>query len=636
MQLALARMLREPYSEYVLSSCLFVALVLRHFVHGSWPILLVVSVIGAVPTTLLALRSIAKLKISIDVYNTFALLISFATGFLASAGFIGLMLSFARLLDWYTETRTSNAVEELLKLKPSTAVIEKDGRQQEVKIDRVKKGDTVVITTGARVPVDGTVIYGEAHMNEASVTGESALIVKVVGDRVLSATFCESGVVKIRATHVGKDSTIERMASLMKDAAKNKSRGERLADRFATVFMPIVGLIGLITYLVTGDILMTASLFLVACADDMAVAIPLAMTASLGQAAKRGVIVKGGEWLDVLASLKTLVFDKTGTLTYGSLAIKETIVEPGVGDFTFWNIVGIAEKYTEHPVGRAIFREAVKHVPNIPDPESYEVVKGIGVIARYRADVIAVGNEKILSDGKMARDAETVCAKLATTLEKTGLTSIAVMLNGSLIGQIVLADVPREEAKQSIAALHHLGVERILMFTGDNEQVAKRVSTALGVTDYRAAMSPEDKLRAVETLDAPHPVGMVGDGINDAPTLARADLGIAMGGGGTAVAVEAADVVILTDDLSRLPEMIRLGRRTRSVIRGDMLIWFVSNMIGFALVFTGIAGPALAAFYNFATDFFPLINSSRLFRGTGRGAGNGTGRQDVRSSGVRV
>ena len=467
--------------------------------------------------------------------------------------------------------------------------------------------------SGARVPVDGTIVLGASHLNESSVTGESALVQKTVGDRVLSGTLVESGTIKVRATAVGADSTLERMAALMQQAAQNKSRSEKMADRFAGMFLPFVAVLGLVTFLVTRNIKMTASIFLVACADDMAVAIPLAMTASLGIAAKRGVIVKGGEWFDALRRIRTLILDKTGTLTFGTLAVKDIHPEPWISEEDLLRIIGSAEKFSEHPVGHAAYRAAADRFGHLPDPDTFTVLKGSGVRACIGTRDVVIGNERILDDLHMTIS-EDAWSKFRAEKDEHGQTTFLIIVDGRFAGLVTLADIPRPEAADALRDLKSAGIGRIIMLTGDNERTAAEVCRTLGIDEYRASMTPEGKLREIEALSDHGSVGMVGDGINDAPALARADVGIAMGGGGTAVAVEAADVVILTDDLSRLPEMIRLGHRTMTVIRNDVIIWVVSNLFGFILVFTGFLGPALAAAYNFLTDFLPIINSSILFR----------------------
>ncbi len=609
----LLRIFESPYREITIIAALLLAFGEDLLFPTNHLPLIIVAVIGSLPTAWQAVKATREARISIDTFNFVALVASFASVEITSAMFIILMITSANWLEWYSESRTYDAVKQLLKLKPASALREREGVVQEVPSTEIKQGDVVVVETGARVPIDGVVIFGSAAVNEAPVTGESVPVQKVPGDQVFSATLNDSGIIKVRATRVGKDSTIEQMAELIREASKNKSHVEKLADRFASIFLPIVGLIGAGTYLVSGSLSMTAAVFLVACADDMAVAVPLAITASMGHAAKRGVIVKGGAWLDALGKTHAVVLDKTGTLTYGNFDIREVVIDPSLSPEAFWRYVGAAEKFSEHPIGRAIFRGALTHVPQIADPDTFEIVKGQGTKATAGKDAVVVGTELLLQDERVSLST-ALKERMQKMVSVYGQTVSLVALNGKCVGAIAVADVPRHEAAATVRRLKELGVSKVVMFTGDNESVAQRVSDALGLDEHRSDMKPEEKLHGLEQLEKEGVVVMVGDGINDAPSLARATVGVAMGKGGTAVAVEAADVVILTDKLERLPEMIELGRHTSSVIYGDMVIWFVSNLAGFALVFTGIAGPALAAFYNFVTDFLPLINSSRLFK----------------------
>src|SRR3989338_9198315 len=604
--------IKLDYALVVLISVAFLANL--QFPQASF-VLWICVYLGALPTLWGSLRSTTVRKISIDTFNIFAVAVSIIYGEVRSATFIILMLALARLLDANTQSRTRRTLEELLKLKPQTAMREKDGQTEEIPADSVSAGDILIVKEGSRVPVDGIIVFGKAEINEAPVTGESALQEKITGDGVLGATMNESGLIKIRATRVGKDSTIERMASLVKEASKNKSNSEKLADRFASAFLPFVLVLGAGIYFFTRDISMTAALFLVACADDMAVAIPLAITAGIGKAAKRGVVIKGGEWIEALSKIRTLVIDKTGTLTYGSFALKEAEIELGVPENEFWKILGAAEKYSAHPVGRMILKESVIRAGEADEPEDFKAYKGSGVSAVYKGNKIIVGNYGILRELKVELGGEEI-ARLKKKLDESDTTWTVVLRNGKILGFLHVGDVPRPEAKQSIEDLKNLGVSDIRMFTGDNKLIAQKIAGEIGIDSVHASMMPEDKLKELEKLAATGgPIAMVGDGINDAAALARADVGIAMGSGGTAVAVEAADIVILNDNLSRLPEMIIYSRKVMSVVRSDMVIWLRSNILGFTLVLTGVAGPAMAAFYNFFSDFFPLINSARLFRG---------------------
>lgn len=595
-----------PLREYMLIALLSVALLAYEATGRGWLVLLIAALFGSISVYYRALTDAFSRRVSIDTFNAFALIASFATGEIKSAAFIALMLAFAELLDWKTESKTKHSVEGLLKLKPLTAVREAGGMTEEVAISELSPGDTVLVTPGARIPADGRVIFGSALVNESSVTGESALIEKVPGDLVLSSTLNESGMLKIIVLKIGAESTLDRMVALMKEAAKNKSRSEKLANKFAAYFLPMVLAMGIVTYLLTKNLSMTVAFFLVACADDMAVAIPMAVLAAIGRAARKGVIIKGGEWLESLSKLKILILDKTGTLTYGAMAVSSVKINDWIGEKEFWTLAAAAEKFSEHPIGRAIGKEAFKKIKEIPDPDNFESKKGIGVVAKVAGKEVAIGDRGM---------ADELGIKPFIYLESDNKIKVFVFIDKKLAGIIAFADVPRLEAKESIKKLRKAGVEEIIMFTGDNENTASDVAKKLGIKKYRAAMSPEEKLKELEKLIGKNgPVGMVGDGINDAPALARADIGIAMGSTGTAVAIEAADVVILTDKLDRIAEVIKISRAAMATIRANMVIWALSNVIGFYFVFTGAFSPAWAAFYNFATDFLPLINSAFLFR----------------------
>lgn len=606
MAFKIAAVLRPPLREYILIALLAAALLAHQITGAGQIILFLVAVLGSCTVIWRALTDLFKRRISIDTFNAFALGASLATGEIKSAAFIALMLSFAELLDWKTTSKTKHSVEELLRLKPLSAKRERAGSIEEVPLEDLKPRDIVVVNPGARIPADGKIIFGSALINESSVTGESVPVEKVPGDMVLSSTLNESGMLKVMVLKTGADSTLDRMAALMKEAAKNKSHSEKLADKFAAYFLPIVLLIGLINYLLTKNLSRTTALFLVACADDMAVAIPMAVLAAIGMAARKGVIIKGGEWLDGLSRLKTLILDKTGTLTYGTMAVSSVKISAGIGEEEFWTLAAAAEKFSEHPIGRAIVKEAFKRIKDIPDPEDFESKKGAGVVVKVAGKEIAIGDEGMAIElGISAPD----------LLESGRKTRVFVFIDKKFAGEIAFADEPRPEAKQSIKELRKAGVRQIIMFTGDNEEVAADIAKKLGIKKYRSAMSPEQKLKELEAMIGKDgPVGMAGDGINDAPALARSDVGIAMGSGGTAVAIEAADVVVLTDKLDRIPEVMKIARRAMATVHGDMAIWAVSNMVGFYLVLTGVFSPAWAAFYNFATDFLPLINSALLFR----------------------
>jgi Cu+-exporting ATPase len=611
---------KDPDSEILLIPLILTGLLLTMVWPGSELFLVAVALMGAIPTLTGALASIQKLRITIDTFNFFAIAVSFATGELVSASFIVLMLLFARLLEWFTETRAKRAVTALLALKPAQATVERNGQTKEVAVDDLESGDIILVKTGERVPVDGVITFGEAHVSEAVLTGEPTPVRKLVGDKVFALSLNESGIIRFKATEVGEDSTIEQIVRLIEEGTRNKSKPEKLADRFAAIFMPVVLVIGAVTWYLTGNLTMTVAIFLVACADDMAVAVPLAVTAALHRAAKKGVVIKGGRWLDVLGRVHTVVFDKTGTLTLGNLGVKDFQVAEGVSKEDFWCQLALAERFSEHPIGRTIFREAIRHCPWAGDPRSFRSVDSQGVVIRNpNNEQVTVGGRQFF-DQNISDAAEAARAALDQLAQEPGEIVVGLTIGERYAGHLVISDTPRPEAVNSLTELRQLGVQQVVMFTGDDPEAAEQVAKPLAIDKVVAAMTPRAKLDQLMELRQQGKVAMVGDGINDAPALAAADVGIAMGGG-TAVAVEAADMALVSDDLERLPEMVRLARSTRRVVNRNMGIWLLTNVAGFALVFVGVLTPALAALYNFLTDFLPLLNSTSLFA-WGRGSAN--------------
>lgn len=578
--------------------------------------LLVFSVLGGLPTIWGGLRSIwEEHRISIDTFNMLGLLLAYGMLDASSAGFIVLMLQSASLLEWNTRCHASRAVSELLALRPEHATVEGiNGVLQEVSIEDVHAGSVVLVREGERIPVDGVIISGSASIDASSMTGESALQNKSFGDDVLGITVVVEGHLRVRATTVGKESTVSRMIKIVESAEKNKSKTHLMADRFAQIFLPLVVLGGIGVFLFTHDVTMVIAFFLVACADDIAVSIPLAFSAALGQAARNGIIIKGGKWLEALARVKTFVLDKTGTLTYGTFSVREAYIESGVNESIFWRSVAGIERYSAHPIGKALYRDAQQKYDGKELPEAEDIVTydGAGIIGRVNGVRVAVGDEDIVEASGLEMQ-ESVYQKFLKKKEQNEMTTLFVFLDNVFSGFITIADAPKEDARKDIEALRGEGIERIIMLTGDTESTARDVANTLGISEFRYGLRPEDKVMEVENALKNGDVAMVGDGVNDAPVLARSSVGIAMGIRGTAIAIESADIVLLEDDLGRLSYLVRLGRKTLSVVRWNVVIWVITNLVGFVLVLVGVLDPALAALYNFITDFLPLINSGRLF-----------------------
>jgi P-type Cu+ transporter len=569
--------------------------------------------IATLPVLLSAYRSLKSKKITVDLLAGVALLVSILNREWASAVFINLMLTSARIFSDYTENKSRSAIRSLLKLKPEKVKVKKRNSIIEISVSKIKKGDLIVIELGDRVPVDGTVISGDAQIDQSSLTGESASIHKKLGDLVLSSTLNVSGSLVIKAEKVGKDTTFEKIIKLVEQSQKDKSSINTLAEKFASwyVVLSIVG--SALLYVYSHNTSLVLSVLLVTCADDIAVAIPMAFSAAIGRAAKRGIIIKGGNFLEGLIKVRTIVFDKTGTITKGSLKVGKIISLGRYKKNDVLKLAAMTECFSEHPVAKAIVRSVRENHVKFKEPEKFQEFPGKGSTAIFQDKKIVCGKEPFLKelDIRISEDNQKVLEKI----KKEGSSSLLlVSYGGSLAGIITLMDEIRPEIKMTISNLKKLGIRKIVMLTGDNEGVAKAVAKKIGIDVFHANLLPEDKLEYVRKyLNEKNRVAMVGDGVNDAAALTLVDIGIAMGAIGSDTAIEAADIALMQDDLSKIPEAFELGNTVAKISRQDFLIWGVVNVIGLFLVFGRIIGPEGAAAFNFITDFFPILNSVRLF-----------------------
>lgn len=574
----------------------------------------VFSILGSVPTFVVALRAAARLRITIDVFSAVALGAAlYFSPDIRSAQYIILMLSSARLVDYFTQERAKRAISALLDLKPKSARLVKEGEELQVALESVRVGDVVMVENGEKIPVDGIVEKGEGLVNESPLSGESRQILKRLGDKVYASSINENGILYIKTEKIGKDTVLAKIIELVQNAQATKAPTQKTADTFAAWFLPLaLGVVGGVLYF-TEDITKSIALLLVICADEIAVATPIAILAGIGQAARDGVIIKGGIHLEALSRINAIVLDKTGTLTYGRQDISFIRTFWGAGEEAVVSFAAMAEKHSEHSLARTILEYARRR--NIPyeTPDTFEAISGKGVKAYYKGAEILVGNERFIREHNVHIQEEV--AKHILDEETKGATPVIIAKDIKIIGVISIIDSPRSSAKEAIKQIHALGITNVVMMTGDNNEVAGQTARFLGIDSYHAQMLPEDKFKKVkEMVDAGQKVIMVGDGVNDAPALSIADVGIAMGAMGTDVAIEASDVALMNDQLEKIPEVIALSRRVMRVIKGNILLWIASNSIGMTLVFVGVLGPVGAALFNFLTDFIPLGNSLRLFK----------------------
>ena len=524
-----------------------------------------------------------------------------------------LLVFFMRFGDWIeslTTSRSRQALQALIAQQPARARVVQEGQEVEVAVGQIAAGDVVAVRPGERIPVDGTVILGGAPVDQGPITGESVPVDKLPGDSVFAATIVQGGYLHVRATSVGQDTAFAHIVRLVEEAETHKAPVQRFADRFASYYMPLVLGIAVLTYLVTGQLLNAVAVLVVTCACAITMATPVVVLASVGAAARRGLLIKGGLTLESLARVDTLVMDKTGTLTWGSPQVTEVIPLNGLARSSLLQSVAAVEARSEHPLARALVRAARTDGLTLPEVAQFTAVAGRGVFATLDGQLWTVGNRRLLDDQgcPVSEGAEAQ----AQALEAAGQTVFFVARAGEAVGLVALADAVRPEVKLALASLRQLGVRRQMLLTGDHERVAAAVAGELGL-EYRAGLLPDDKIRWVRDLQAQGGrVMMIGDGVNDAPALAQADVGVAMGVAGTDVALDAADIALLRDDWRLVPEAVQLGRRATGTIRQNLGFTAVYNLLGISLAFLGILPPVWAAAAQSIPDIAIMLNSARL------------------------
>jgi Cd2+/Zn2+-exporting ATPase/Cu+-exporting ATPase len=497
-------------------------------------------------------------------------------------------------------------LKSLTALAPQTARVLREGAEIEMPVDQVRPGDTVIVRPGEQIPADGEVLEGQATVDQATITGESMPVEVGPGARVFAATLARLGSISVRATHVGADTTFGRVIKLVEEAEAHRADVQRIADKFSAYYLPVVTGLAALTLLVRRDPTATAAVLVVACSCAFALATPIAMLASIGAGAKRGLLIKGGKYLESLARADVLLVDKTGTLTLGRPQVTDVVPLNGMPADDILALAASAERYSEHPLAEAIRRAAQARGLPLVEPKDFEAIPGLGVRAWIDGATLAVGNRRI------APPAAALPA--ADALEAQGKSLVFVVRDGSLAGLLAAADTLRPEVPEAIAAVRAMGLRRVELLTGDNEQTAAALAGQLGVA-YRAGLLPEDKIAIVKAYQAEgHTVVMVGDGVNDAPALAQADVGIAMGAAGSDVAIEAAHVALMREDWTLVPEVLRIAHRTMRVVKLNIGFTAVYNVVGLSLAALGFLPPILAAAAQSLPDLGILANSSRLLR----------------------
>jgi Cu+-exporting ATPase len=571
-----------------------------------FPLGLVIVVAGGYPVFMNVIRATLKRQIISHTLMTVGVIAALAVGQWVTAALVVVFMRVGDYVENFTTESARRAVKELTSLAPQTARVERDGIEVEVPVTEVKPGETIIVRPGEKIAVDGEVVSGQATIDQSAITGESMPIEAVSGTHVFAATIAKLGSLRIRAERIGMDTTFGRVVKMVEEAEAHRADVQRIADKFSAWYLPIVAVIAALTFLFTRNPLSTAAVLLVACSCSFALATPVAMLASIGASARRGLLIKGGKYLELLARADVLLVDKTGTLTLGQPQVTDVISLNGLSRSDLLGLAASAERYSEHPLAEAVRALAQRESISLFEPQDFEAVPGLGVRAVIQGQRIAVGNRRLIPA------AET--APIAAELEAQGKTLLFLESDNQLAGILAAQDTLRPEVPAALEAARALGIRRIELLTGDNERTAAALAEELGVA-CRANLLPEHKIEVVKDYQARgHTVVMVGDGVNDAPALAQADVGIAMGAAGTDIAIEAAHIALMREDWNLVPDVLKIAQRTMQVVKTNLLFTTVYNVIGLTLAALGFLPPVLAAAAQSLPDIGIMGNSARLLK----------------------
>ncbi len=579
-----------------------------------WPLALAVVVIGGYPIFRGAFFGLRQRRINTDAVMSVGILAAAAIGEFIGAALIVFFVMVAHYLEDKTTGRARRAIAELAALQPKTARVKREAGEEEVAVTSLASGEVVLVREGEQVPIDGRVVVGHAIVNQAPITGESLPVEKNPGDEVFAATVSERGYLEVVVQRVGEATTLGRIIHLVEEAEAQKSPVQRFADRFSAAFLPLVLTLSSLTLLFSHHLVAAIAVLVAACPCAVGLATPLSVVAAVGAGARRGLLIKGGLGLETLAKVDTLVVDKTGTLTSGRPEVTEVVPLAEIDQDEILAIAAALEQRASHPLASAVLLEAERRGLVTPELEAIEVLPSRGIVGHLAGQVWILGSRRLLLEQGItfSEDQEQRLA----LLEQEGKTVLTLARSGSVVGVLAVADTIRAEVASALAEVRHLGIRRIVLLTGDNEGVATAIARAASITEVEANLLPEDKIAMVKRLQAEgRCVLMVGDGINDAPALTQANVGMAMGGIGTAVAQEAAEVALLRDDWRAVPEAIRLGRRTYRTIRQNIFFGIGFTMLVMGLAATGLIGPIIAAASQSVPDVAVALNASRLLGG---------------------
>ena len=547
-------------------------------------------------------------KIGTEIFVTVATLVAVFGGETVAGAVLMVIILIAEFIAELNTDRARASIKSLIGSVPQVALVRDAAGERSVPLAELRIGDVVLVRTGEKIPVDGKVVGGAASVNEAPITGESLPKEKTSGASVFAGTVVAGGALDIVTEKLGGDTTFARIIALVEGAEAQQAPVQKLADKVASWLIPIVFVFLVVVYLVTRDVRTIVTLMIFTSPAELGLATPLVMIAAIARAARSGILVKGAIHLESLAKVDAMVFDKTGTLTSNKPeVVRVESRDPAFPESELLRLAAAADRRSAHPLAKAVVDYANRQNAGTPEPDAFEEVRGRGVKATVAGKAVLVGNPALLRENGVA---------VPDAAEPGGETPVHVAVDGRLVGVVFIADTLRPGAREALDQLKATGVKRVVMLTGDNAATARAVASALGVDDVRADLMPEDKVAAIADLQKQgFRVAMIGDGINDAPALARADVGIAMGGGGTQAALEAADIALMTDDLAKIVSARAIARRAYRTIQENLIVGVgVVHVCGITAALLGWIGPIQAAILHLGPDVLVFLNSVKLLR----------------------
>ena len=599
---------------------LVIGLLLQENDFLSKTFLLLSILIGGYSMILKGIRNLLRLNFDMFVLMTVAITGALFIGEWQEAAVVVFLFAVSEMLESYSMEKARQSIRSLMEIAPKEATVIRNGKEIRLPVEELMVGDITLVKPGEKIAIDGEIIEGTSSINEAAITGESMPVEKTVGDTVYAGTLNQQGAIRVRVTKLVEDTTIAKIIHLVEEAQNERAPSQAFVDRFAKYYTPVVMALAIVIAVVPplfgGDwerwLYQGLALLVVACPCALVVSTPVAIVSAIGRAAKSGVLIKGGVYLEEAGNLKAIAFDKTGTLTKGEPAVSDIETLNNISEAEILRIAASLEKLSEHPLAKAIVKRAVESKITPQPAEEFSAITGKGASGKIDGETYYIGNPRLFEE--LHDNIDSVKERISS-LQQQGKTVMILGTKDKILGLIAVADQVREQSVQAITELKKAGIAKTIMLTGDNNKTAAAIAKLVGVDEYYGELLPQDKLAKIKELREKYgKVAMIGDGVNDAPALASATVGIAMGGAGTDTALETADIALMADDLSKLPFTIRLGRSAVRVIKQNISFALVTKLIAVLLVFPGWLTLWLAILADMGATILVTLNGIRLLR----------------------